>query len=102
LYDRENPRKSSGQERDIVDDHDGGIDTRRLRFLGKETQGGGSPTLFDTDETMYGKEVYVLQGWKITDPAVLAELGVPGHEAVIAVPKKLMMHLPEDDTYGVD
>lgn len=102
VCDRENPGKSNRQECGNVDDHDGGIDTRRLRFLGKETQGGGSPTLFDTDETMYGKEIYVLQGWKIIDPAVLADLGVPDHEAVIVVPKKLMKHLPEDDTYGVD
>jgi hypothetical protein len=27
-----------------------------LRFLGKDTQGGGSPTLFDADQTMNGKE----------------------------------------------
>ena len=33
-----------------------------LRFLGKETQGGGSHTLFDADETMNGKEIYVIQG----------------------------------------
>ncbi len=84
-----------------MEDQSGGGGPQRLRFLGKVTQGGGSPTLFDTDEMMYGKEVYVLQGWKITDPVVLAELDIPDHETVIAVPKRLMMHLPEDGTYGV-
>jgi len=71
-----------------------------LKFLGKETQGGGSPTLFDTAETMHGKEVYVIQGWKITDPGTLAQLDIPDHEAVIAVPKKLMQHLPKGDPYA--
>jgi len=71
-----------------------------LRLLGKETQGGGSPTLFDTSETMNGKEVYVIQGWKITDPATLAQLDMPAHETVIAVPKKLMRYLPKDNLHG--
>lgn len=84
-----------------MDDQHSSAGPWRLRFLGKETQGGGSPTLFDTDETMYGKQVYVIQGWRITDPAVLAQLDVPDHETVIAVPKKLMTHLPEDGAHGV-
>ncbi|MFC4586964.1 hypothetical protein [Sphaerisporangium corydalis] len=72
----------------------------RLRFLGKETQGGGSPTLFDTDEIVNGKEVYVIQGWRITDPETLAQLDIPDHETVIAVPKALMSHLPEETPHG--
>ena len=72
----------------------------KLRFLGKDTQGGGSPTLFDTDEPMHGKEVYVLQGWKITDPDVLATLDVPDHETVMAIPKRLLRYLPEENPYG--
>jgi hypothetical protein len=71
-----------------------------LRFLGKDTQGGGSPTLFDTRETMNGKEVYVIQGWKITDAATLAQLDIPDHETVIAVPKNLMRFLPKDDLHA--
>ncbi|MEV6982311.1 hypothetical protein AB0M95_13765 [Sphaerisporangium sp. NPDC051017] len=74
----------------------------RLRFLGKETQGGGSPTLFDTDEIVNGKEVYVIQGWRITDPETLSQLDIPDHETVIAVPKRLMSHLPKDDPHGAD
>lgn len=65
-----------------------------LRFLGKDTQGGGSPTLFDTDQTMHGKEVYVLQGWKITDPDTLAKLDIPDHETVA-------FHLELNDSYHV-
>jgi len=33
----------------------------RLTFLGKSTQGGGSPTLYATD-----RDTYVVQGWKVS------------------------------------
>jgi hypothetical protein len=49
----------------------------QLRFLGKETQGGGSPTLFATD-----RDTYVVQGWK-----------VPDAPASVEIPKKLLQHL---------
>lgn len=49
----------------------------RLTFLGKETQGGGSPTLFATD-----RDTYVVQGWK-----------VPGQPTGVEVPKELLRHL---------
>ncbi|WP_157248468.1 hypothetical protein [Nonomuraea typhae] len=72
----------------------------RVRFLGKATQGGGSPTLYDTDETMNDEEIYLLQGWKITDPEILAQFDFPDHEIIMAVPKRLMKHLPKDNPYG--
>jgi len=71
----------------------------KLRFLGKDTQGGGSPTLFDADETMHDKAIYVIQGWRITDPGVLAQMDIPDHETAIAVPKKLMRYLPKEDLH---
>jgi hypothetical protein len=48
--------------------------TMRLTFLGKETQGGGSPTLFLTDQNSY-----VVQGWKVAgeDPATVVEIPAP-------------------------
>ncbi len=49
---------------------------------------------------MNGKEVYVIQGWRITDPATLAQLDIPEHETVIAVPKNLMRFLPKDDLHA--
>jgi len=48
-----------------------------LTFIGKQTQGGGSPTLFATD-----RSTYVVQGWK-----------VPDHAASVEIPKKLLEHL---------
>lgn len=74
----------------------------KLHFLGKVTDGGNSPTLYATPEIMYDREIYVLQGWKITDPQTLAALNVPDHEAVIAVPKELMRYLPEENHGAAD
>lgn len=68
----------------------------KLRFLGKDTRDGGSPTLYDTDATIDGRAVYVVQGWKISDPETLAQLDLPDHETAIAVPKGLMRHLPRE------
>ena len=73
-----------------------------LHFLGKVTDGGNSPTLFDTPEIMHGREIYVVQGWKITDPQTLAGLRIPDDEAVIAVPKQLMRYLPEENHGAAD
>jgi hypothetical protein len=49
----------------------------RLAFLGKETQGGGSPTLFATD-----RETYIVQGWK-----------VPGQQHSVEIPARLLTYL---------
>jgi len=63
-----------------------------LRFLGKDPDSpvNDSPTIYDNGDT------YVIQGWKIADPAVLAELGeLPAHETVVEIPKRLMQFFPE-------
>lgn len=67
----------------------------QLRFLGKETEGGNSPTLFDTDEDMY-----VIQGWTVDDQETLSQLKLPEGEAAVIVPKALMRHLPEKEDDG--
>lgn len=64
-----------------------------LRFLGRETQAGNSPTIWSDDDD------YVIQGFTL-DSTTLAAVGkVPDGEAVIRVPKKLMAHLAKD-THG--
>jgi hypothetical protein len=73
-----------------------------LHFLGKVTDGGNSPTLYGTPEIMHGRAVYVMQGWKITDPQTLAALHLPDDEAVIAVPKELMRYLPKENHGAAD
>lgn len=69
----------------------------QLRFLGKETEGGNSPTLFDTDEDMY-----VIQGWTVDDPGTLSQLRLPEGETAVIVPKALMKHLPKEDDGAAD
>ena len=49
----------------------------QLTFLGKSTQGGGSPTLFATD-----RDTYVVQGWR-----------VPGKDTSVEIPKALLRYL---------
>jgi hypothetical protein len=62
----------------------------RLTYLGKETQGGNSPTLWETDDGHY-----VIQGFML-DPEALSQIGdIPDGEAVIRVPRQLMRHLKE-------
>ena len=41
----------------------------RLRFLGKSTQGGGSPTLYATD-----RDTYLVQGWKVAHEPARVEI----------------------------
>lgn len=54
----------------------------RLTFLGKDTQGGNSPTLWETDDGHY-----VIQGFTL-DPEALGQVGpIPAGEAVIRVPR---------------
>ena len=70
-----------------------------LRFLGidPDTQNGGSPSVWDDGDA------YVLQGWRITDPATLAEIGeIPSHETVIRFPKRMMRFFPEVTTGAND
>jgi hypothetical protein len=62
----------------------------RLRFLGKHSSPGNSPTLWDTDAGQY-----VIQGFGL-DADTMAQVGdIPPGELVIRVPKELMRYLPE-------
>ncbi len=58
----------------------------QLTFLGKSTQGGGSPTLFVTD-----RDSYIVQGWK-----------VPGEEASVEVPQRLLGYLEPGTELAAD
>jgi hypothetical protein len=72
-----------------------------VRFLGKdpESQVGQSPTLYATDRA--DRKTYIVQGWKVTDPAALAELGdIPPGEAVIEVPAEVLRFAETDPEEG--
>jgi len=63
----------------------------RARFLGKDSnsQVDNSPTLFVTDRT--DRRTYIAQGWKVTDPQALADVGpIPDHEAIIEIPEDVL------------
>jgi hypothetical protein len=63
----------------------------RALFLGKdpESQVENSPTLFATDRT--DRKTYIAQGWVVTDPQVLADVGpVPDGEAIIEIPEDVL------------
>ncbi|WP_239307899.1 MULTISPECIES: hypothetical protein [unclassified Frankia] len=63
----------------------------RARFLGKDpdSQVGNSPTLFATDRT--DRVTYIAQGWKVTDPQALADVGdVPDYETLIEIPEDVL------------
>jgi hypothetical protein len=67
----------------------------RLRFLGKNSVPGDSPTLYATD-----RYSFVVQGWKVTDPEVLAKLDPPADETCVEVPAALFVHLAKDGLGG--
>lgn len=66
----------------------------RVRFLGTDSQNGGSPTLYETD-----RGTVVVRGYAITDPEALRDLGeVPAGEVDIEVPAELLRFLREPMT----
>jgi hypothetical protein len=67
-----------------------------LYFLGKETTGGDSPTLYATN-----RGTYVIQGWVVTDPEILAKLDAPDRETCVEVCARLFTHLAKDGPSGV-
>ena len=63
----------------------------RAQFLGKDpdSQVDNSPTLFVTDRT--DRRTYIAQGWRVTDPQALADVGpIPDHEAIIEIPEDVL------------
>ncbi|WP_042382810.1 hypothetical protein [Streptacidiphilus melanogenes] len=58
----------------------------RLKFVGTTSQGGGCPTLYETDSGDF-----VVQGDRLTDPEALAQLKdvLPG-ETFVVIPRALL------------
>jgi len=68
-----------------------------LEFLGKDpgSETNNSPTIWDDGDS------YVIQGWRVTDPADLAVIGdVPAHETVVRIPKRMMPFFREVSAGG--
>ncbi|MFJ6101840.1 hypothetical protein ACIQHY_12665 [Streptomyces sp. NPDC092359] len=58
-----------------------------------ESPNDGSPTLYYDDAT----DSYLLQSWKVQDPARLASINVPDHETVVEFPRRLLNLFPRAD-----
>jgi hypothetical protein len=55
----------------------------------------GSPAVWDDGDC------YVIQGWRITDPGTLAQVGlVPTNETVLRLPKRMMQFFKEVSNDG--
>jgi len=65
-----------------------GVFAISLILLGGNTGSGGSPRLYQDGED------YLVQGYAVTDPQLLAELNIPDGEAVVRVPQTLWKYLP--------
>jgi hypothetical protein len=75
--------------------------TMRARFLGKDpnSQEGQSPTLFATERT--DRKTYIAQGWVMTDPQALADVGpVPEGETIIEIPEDVLRFFERRDQEG--
>lgn len=66
-----------------------------IRFLGKETTQGDSPTLYATD-----RETYIIQGYVVSDPEILAKLDIPEDETCVEIYARLLPHLAKDGLHG--
>jgi hypothetical protein len=58
-----------------------------LTFVAKDpgSEPSGSPTLYRTD-----RQSWVVQGWVITDPDVLAGMDIPEGETCVEIPDRLV------------
>ncbi|MCQ8769141.1 hypothetical protein [Streptomyces telluris] len=63
----------------------------KLRFLGKNSTPGDSPTLYASD-----RDSYVVQGWRVYANDLLMRLDVPDGHTVVEVPIELFEHLSKD------
>ena len=59
----------------------------QLTFVAKDpgSEPLGSPTLYRTD-----RGSWVVQGWVVTDPDVLASMAVPDGETCVEIPDRLV------------
>jgi len=64
----------------------------RLTFVAKDpdSQPQGSPTLYRADRTSW-----VVQGWVVTDPDVLAHMNIPEGEIACEIPDRLVPFFQE-------
>ncbi len=73
----------------------------RAYFLGTDpaSQYGSSPTLYATDRS--DRVTFLLQGWVVTDPEALAEVGeVPSGEGLVEVPIEVLRMVAQHERWA--
>jgi hypothetical protein len=70
----------------------------RLTFIGKDPNSNptGSPTVYRSD-----RGSWVVQGWVVTDPEVLAQMDIPEGETCVEIPDRMLQFLGQEER-GVD
>jgi hypothetical protein len=65
----------------------------KLTFIGKDPDSNptGSPTVYRTD-----RGSWVVQGWTITDPEVLAQMNIPEGETVVEIPDRMIKFFSQE------
>ena len=66
----------------------------RIQFVGKDPESNptGSPTVYRTD-----RESWIIQGWVIDDPEVLAEMSIPEGESAVEIPDRMLKFLQRQE-----
>ncbi|GAB3814197.1 hypothetical protein [Micromonospora zhanjiangensis] len=66
----------------------------RLTLIGKDPESNptGSPTVYRTD-----RESWVVQGWVVSDPAVLAQMRIPEGESCVEIPDRMLQFFRQGD-----
>jgi hypothetical protein len=66
----------------------------RLTFIAKDPDSNptGSPTLYRTD-----RGSWVVQGWSVTDPDVLAQMIIPDGEGCVEIPDRMLTFFRQAD-----
>ncbi|MBB5791767.1 hypothetical protein [Jiangella mangrovi] len=67
----------------------------KLRFIAIDTGKDGCPTLYASDQ-----DSYVIQGWRLADPASVPELPIQEHETCVEVPARLLTALERPAAEG--
>ena len=59
----------------------------RITLIGKDPESNptGSATVYRTDQ-----ETWIVQGWVMTDPEVLAQMNIPEGETVVEIPDRIV------------
>ncbi|MGL5827671.1 MAG: hypothetical protein ACRCYU_23125 [Nocardioides sp.] len=65
----------------------------RLTLIGKdpESNPSGSPTIYTTD-----RDTWVVQGWVVTDPDVLTQMGMPEGETCVEIPARMLPYFNQE------